>query len=158
MTAKTGITIRRAEPGDAAALRALVRESYGKWVPLIGREPKPMGADYAHAIAHHLVYLHEDAGRRLTAALELIREPAYLLVENVAVSPAAQGRGIGRALMAEAELIAWDMGLREMRLYTNEKFEPNIRLYESIGYEIFDREPIGTSVAVWMKKAVTAGY
>jgi len=35
---------------DASAIRALTREAYAKWVPVIGREPKPMMADYAKAV------------------------------------------------------------------------------------------------------------
>ena len=42
----SAIELRRATPSDAAAIRDLTREAYAKWVPLIGREPKPMTADY----------------------------------------------------------------------------------------------------------------
>ena len=34
--------LRRATPRDAEAVRALTRAAYAKWVPLIGREPRPM--------------------------------------------------------------------------------------------------------------------
>ena len=41
----------RATKGDADAVRSLVRSAYAKWIPVIGREPKPMGADYEHAVS-----------------------------------------------------------------------------------------------------------
>lgn len=156
MSSPPNVTLRRAEPGDAAAVQRLVRAAYDKWVALIGREPKPMTADYQQAIGRHLVYLLETS-EGLQGVLELIREPDCLLVENVAVDPRAQGRGYGRALMAEAEWIAWDIEARQMRLYTNERFAANIALYERIGYRIFQRSPIADGYMVWMQKTVEAG-
>jgi hypothetical protein len=49
--------LRRAVAADAAAVRALTRAAYAKWVPLIGREPKPMGADYEAAVLRHCIDL-----------------------------------------------------------------------------------------------------
>ena len=46
--------ITRARPEDAPAIRDLTRAAYAKWVPVIGREPKPMGADYDLAVRAHL--------------------------------------------------------------------------------------------------------
>lgn len=133
-------------------MRALVRAAYAKWVPLIGREPKPMTADYDKAVREHLVFVVEAPGR-LDAAIELIPAPDHLLVENVAVAPTAQGRGLGTQLMDVAERIARDLGLKEMRLYTNAKFAENIALYERLGYAISERAaiPSGGEV-VWMSK------
>ena len=50
----------------------------------------------------------------------IIVQPGYLLPDNVAVLPAAQGRGIGARLLALAEDHARELGLSEIRLYTNE--------------------------------------
>ena len=143
---------RRALPGDAPALRALVRAAYAKWVPLIGREPKPMTADYDKAVRDHLVFVVEAPGR-LDAAIELIPAPDHLLVENVAVAPSAQGRGLGTQLMDVAERVARDLGLQELRLYTNAAFAENIALYEKLGYGISERAAIPTGgEVVWMRK------
>jgi hypothetical protein len=35
---------------DAVAIQRLTREAYAKWVPIIGRQPKPMTVDYAEAV------------------------------------------------------------------------------------------------------------
>ena len=45
--------LRQAVATDAPAIRDLTRAAYAKWVPLIGREPKPMTADYAEAVRKH---------------------------------------------------------------------------------------------------------
>ncbi len=143
---------RRALAGDAPALRALVRAAYAKWVPLIGREPKPMTADYDKAVREHLVFVVEAPGR-LDAAIELIPASDHLLVENVAVAPTAQGRGLGTQLMDVAERVARDLGLKELRLYTNAKFFENIVLYEKLGYTITERAAIpGGGEVIWMRK------
>jgi ribosomal protein S18 acetylase RimI-like enzyme len=139
------VELRRAKATDADAIRELTRAAYGKWVPLIGREPKPMVADYEAAVlAHRFDLLYVDG--RLAALIETIREPDHLLVENVAVSPDFQGRGFGRGLMAHAETLARELGLATIRLYTNQRFVENIELYRRLGYRV-DREevlPVGT--------------
>ncbi len=45
------VELRQAKATDAAAIRELTRTAYAKWVPLIGREPKPMTANYEEAVA-----------------------------------------------------------------------------------------------------------
>ncbi len=111
-------TLRRAVAADALAIRELTRAAYARGVPLIGREPRPMTADYDEAVARHRFDLLYIEGA-LAALIETLAEADHLLVENVAVSPRFQGRGLGRKLMAHAESIATSSGFREIRLYTN---------------------------------------
>lgn len=142
-----GEELRQALASDAPAIRELTRAAYAKWVPLIGREPKPMTADYDDAVTRHRFDLLYVEGT-LAALIETIREPDHLLVENVAVSPSFQGRGLGRRLMALAEQLAASSGFAEVRLYTNKRFAENVELYLRLGYRV-DREevlPVGTAV------------
>jgi GNAT superfamily N-acetyltransferase len=143
----------RATLDDAPAVRDLVRSSYAKWIPVIGREPKPMGADYEHAVAHHLVDLLYTGGE-LAGLIEMITEPGCLLIENVAVSPAFQGRGYGRLLLTHAEALAGSLGLHKLRLYTNKMFAENVQLYLKLGYAIDREEPFRGGVAVYMSKPI----
>jgi N-acetylglutamate synthase-like GNAT family acetyltransferase len=143
--------IRRAGPADAAAIAALTRDAYAKWVPVIGRQPKPMAADYDVAVREHLIELLEEDGE-LVALVECIVEPDHLLIENLAVSPAHQAQGHGRRLMARVEELARGLGLSEIRLYTNKLFAENVRLYVRIGYVIEREEPRNGGVTVHMIK------
>ncbi len=52
--------MRRATPADAPAVRDLTRAAYAKWIPLIGREPKPMTANYERAVVDHIIDLYEE--------------------------------------------------------------------------------------------------
>ena len=148
-------TLRRAVAADAAAVRALVRDAYAKWVPVIGREPKPMTANYNTAIRPNRVDLaHVES--ELAGLIETIDRSDHLLIENVAVAPQQHGQGLGRALMAHAETVARAAGYREVRLYTNQRFEANVQLYLRLGYSI-DREEEGPlGVTVYMSKSLPA--
>ena len=119
-------------------MRALVRATYTRWMPVVGREPKPMTADYAAAVRDHRIDLFEVDGA-LVALIEMVPAADHLLVENVAVATAVQGRGLGRELLAHAETVARSLGLGELRLYANRLMAGNIRLYGRLGYRV-DRE------------------
>jgi len=144
---------RRAEEADAPEIRRLTREAYSKWVARIGREPKPVTADYAQAVRDHRIDLLYCRGE-LAGLIETIPMPDHLLIENVAVAPAFQSRGLGRILMAHAEAIASSMGFREIRLYTNHAFDENVRLYLRLGYRIDHEEELPAGIAVHMTKLV----
>ena len=150
------ITMRRATTADAVAVRDLTRAAYAKWVPILGREPRPMTADYDAALRDHLVDLLRVDGEAV-ALIEMAPTADHLLIVNVAVVPAEQGRGHGRALMAHAEEVARSLNLREVRLYTNALFAENLRLYSRLGYRV-DREEQHPQfgVAVHMSKRLGA--
>ena len=149
------LKLRRAVAEDAAAVRALTRAAYAKWVPLIGREPKPMQADYERAVCEHRIDLALRADE-LAGLIETIEQPDHLLIENVAVAPAFQGKGVGRRLMAHAERLAVELGRTELRLYTNARFTENVALYRRLGYRI-DREESGPlGLTMYMSKPAPA--
>jgi len=136
------INWRVADVDDAGAIRALTRAAYARWVPVIGREPKPMGADYEAAVRNHRFdLLYVDAV--LTGLIETVDQRDRLLIVNVAVAPDAQGRGLGSVLMARAEANAQALGRKRIWLYTNKRFAQNVRLYLKLGYQIDREEDVG---------------
>jgi N-acetylglutamate synthase-like GNAT family acetyltransferase len=134
----TAEILREAKAGDREAVERLVEAAYGMYVERIGRRPAPMDADYAALIDAGRVTVAERDGR-ITGILVLVPEEDHLLVENVAVDPAAQGSGLGRRLMAHAEERARILGLTELRLYTNEKMVENLAWYPRLGYTETER-------------------
>ncbi len=148
--------MRRATIADAVTVYELTRAAYAKWVPILGREPRPMTADYDAALRDHLIDLLQVDGEA-AALIEMAPKPDHLLIVNVAVAPTYQGKGYGRALMAHAEEVARSLSLNEMRLYTNALFAENLRLYSRLGYRV-DREEQHPQfgVTVYMSKRFVA--
>jgi ribosomal protein S18 acetylase RimI-like enzyme len=130
------VSVREAGPADVADITALVRVAYARYVPVIGREPTPMGADYAELVAAGTVWVAEVGGAdgAIAGVLVLASGADHLLVQNIAVAPDAQGRGIGTRLLELAELEAARAGLAEVRLYTNEAMTENLAYYPRRGY------------------------
>ena len=125
--------MRRAGPGDVDGLRAIAAAAYQMYAGRIGRAPAPVTADYAQAVRDGQVWAAIEDGRIAGFAVVIAR-PGYLLLDNVAVLPAAQGRGIGARLLALAEEQARGLGLGEIRLYTNEAMTENLAYYPRHGY------------------------
>ena len=148
-------SIRLATIDDVDAIRALTREAYSKWVPVIGFEPLPMGADYDKAVrTHRIDLMHLDG--QLVALIEMSPEADTLLIVNVAVSPTMHGRGLGQRLLAHADRVAASLGRNRIRLYTNKLFAENIRLYRKLGYAIDREETFKDRIVVHMSKPVPA--
>lgn len=125
--------IRPALTGDLKAVEALVNAAYAHYIPRLNRAPGPMTDDYAASIANGFVYLFEIDGM-LAGLVVLIAEPDALLLDNIAVAPAAQGQKIGRRMMEFAEETAKQRGLPCLRLYTHVLMTENIGWYTRLGF------------------------
>lgn len=149
------LSLRRASPADAWAVRGLTRAAYAKWVPFIGREPLPMTADYDRSVVEHVIDLLEEDGD-LRALIETAPAGRHLLIVNIAVRPDQQGRGLGGELLNHAEWFARSLGLHEIQLYTNAMMVSNLDFYGRRGYQEFRRGKIvpGT-VSIFMRKRIT---
>ena len=124
--------IRLATAADVATVERVVQDAYAMYVARMGKPPAPMHDDYAARIAAGSVYVLEDGD--VVGVLVVVPERDALLLDNVAVAPAAQHRGLGGRLIAFAEQHARDLGLKAVRLYTNELMVENISLYSRLGY------------------------
>jgi GNAT superfamily N-acetyltransferase len=148
--------LRRATSTDVENIRALSRCAYAKWVPLIGREPMPMTADYERAVSDHIIDLWEEHGQ-LVALIEVIPASDHLLIENIAVRPDRQGKGLGGELLHGADELARSLGFDEIRLYTNAAFASNLSFYFRRGYKEYRRGTlIPGSVTVFLRKRIKA--
>jgi ribosomal protein S18 acetylase RimI-like enzyme len=125
--------IRPATPIDFEVVQQIVREAYTHYTARIGREPGPMLDDYRALISEGRVSVIEHDGV-VQGLLVLIPQTDAMLLENVAVSPQAQGFGLGRMMLAYAEQASMAAGYRFIKLYTNEAMTENIALYSRIGY------------------------
>ncbi len=127
------LTVRQAEPDDVPALRAVAAAAYAPYLDRIGRPPAPVSADYAAAVARGEVWVAVGADG-VIGLLVLVARPDHLLLENIAVHPAAQRGGVGACLLARAEDQAACLSLTEIRLYTNVAMTENLAYYPRHGY------------------------
>ena len=146
--------IRPARPAEAAAIQALVARAYAMYLPRMDTQPGPVLDDYAARVAKAEAFVLCDAGK-LVGALVLIDQPDHLLLDNVAVDPAQQGRGFGRRLVDFAEAEARRRGYAEIRLYTNEVMHENVGLYERLGYAVTGRGEQAGYQRVFMAKTIS---
>ena len=145
--------IRRASADDAATIAAITNDAYAKYVPLMGRNPQPMNADYGQMLAEHPIWLLYVEGQP-AGLIVLMHEPEALLIYSVAVHPQHQRLGLGRQLLSWAEEQARQAGYAAIRLYTNALMVENIALYGRLGYAETGREPFGEMTVVHMAKQV----
>jgi GNAT superfamily N-acetyltransferase len=136
-----------------AQLRDVVQRAYGHYVERIGMRPIPMDADYAALAGSGFVSVADDDGA-VAGLIVLVPDRDHLLVENVAVEPARQGQGVGRALLAFAEARAAELGVGELRLYTHVKMTENQALYAHLGYHEVERRREHGREGVFMSKRI----
>ena len=153
MTSEPDYTIRLARDEDGDAARALVRAAYAIYLSRMDREPAPMQDDYPAQIAKGRVHVLE-VGERLAGVLVLIDETDELLLDNVALDPDFQGRGLGRVLVQFAEDQARARGCGAIRLYTHETMVENVALYQKLGYQITGDGREKGFQRIYMRKAL----
>lgn len=144
-----------ATPADAALIRDIVRAACKRWAPVLGREPRPMGVDYANATTENRIDLL-SVDDLITGLIETALREDHLWIENIAVSPVEQGKGYGKCLLAHAETLARAAGKPEIRLRTDAALEANIALCHRMGYEISATEPFLNGTAVHMSKRLAS--
>ena len=148
-------SLRRAAAADADAIRDLVIAAYEGYTPLLGRTPTPMLADYEAAVRDHETWVLEGADGVIVGTIELIAHPDHLWVQNVAIRPELQGRGLGRQLLQLAEDEARVRDLPAIGLLTNERYTANLAMYERYGYVETHREPYRGTDLVHFRKTLS---
>jgi len=146
--------IRPALARDEAAIRNCAEQAYARYVPLIGRKPAPMVADFAAQIAAGVVHVATDEQGELQGFIVFYPRDDHMLLENVAVLPAIAGSGTGRALIGFCEASARRLGIGAVRLYTNEKMAGNLALYPRLGYVEVARRTEDGFRRVYFEKAL----
>lgn len=142
--ATDGLSFREATEADVDALVALIESAYrgddsrAGWTTeadiLEGRRTDPQGVrDVVHHADSRLLTVERDGAIVACCQLEHRGDHAYFGM--FAVSPALQGAGLGKVIIAEAERTAHETwGVREMHMTVISVREELIAWYERRGY------------------------
>ncbi len=145
--------IRKAQPSDAADMKRCVEAAYRHYIACIGKPPGPMLDDYTEVARKHQAFVAELDGH-VVGVLVLILQDDGILLDNVAVPPEYQGRGIGRKLMEFAESETRNQRFTHLDLYTHESMTENIEMYKRLGYIETERRTVKGYQRVYMRKSL----
>ena len=146
-------TIRRATEDDPAAIQVISDKAYAVHVPVMGRQPAPMLADYAAHLAADVVLVALDARADLRGFAVILDQPDGFWLENIAVDPTSQAQGFGRQLIDAVEAWLRPRTVR-YRLYTNVKMTANIEWYRRAGFTETGRYQVNGFDRVYFEKDI----
>ena len=149
--------LRPARPEDAAQIAACVAAAYQHYISRIGRPPGPMLDDYSQVIRQHQVFVAEEQSK-VIGVIVLVLKGRGMLLDNVAVHPAQQGKGLGGRLITLAEAESQRQGFAQLDLYTHECMTENIAMYKRLGYFETERRTERGYQRVYMRKALSPDH
>ncbi len=147
------IEIRAADEADIEDVRACAERAYSIYVQRIGRKPAPMVADFEAAGRQGALYVCRLA-ESLAGYVVFYSRGRHIHLENLAVDPACQQRGIGTRLIAFVEAEARQRGADCIELYTNARMYENLVLYPRLGFRQFDRRTEAGFDRVYFRKVL----
>ena len=145
--------IRQAVKADLAGIKSCAIAAYTMYVKRIGKKPAPMVANFSEAIENRNIYVMENAGQVCGFVL-FYPQGDHVHLENVAVNPDFQQRGIGSKLIEFAEQQTRTAGYSRIELYTNAMMTENLQIYPRLGYQEFDRRLEDGFDRVYFRKAL----
>lgn len=87
-----------------------------------------------------MIFFAECEGK-IVGTCALLKEDDGFELAKMAVTPAAQGRGIGEALARAAIQAAKLQGAKAVKLFTHSSLAPAIRIYAKLGFQETFRGP-----------------
>ena len=134
--------LRAMVPDDAAAVAALIRTAFAAQSVVTDPPPSALRVTEADVGAHLRTGGGAVAqmGRELAGAALWAEQDGGLYLARLAVAPEWRGRGIAKALVAEAEAAGQTMGLPDVRLSTRLVLLDNRRLFARCGFVETTRE------------------
>jgi ribosomal protein S18 acetylase RimI-like enzyme len=146
--------IERAAVEDAAAIYALQKQAYTSEAEIYrdySIAPLVETMDEVTQSLQNHVYLKAVSGGQICGAVRGLEDGGSCFVGRLMVHPAMQNQGLGAKLLRELEKVF--PGAARFELFTGQRSEKNIHLYEKLGYVIFRRETIHSGLDfVYMEK------
>ena len=152
--------IEKATVSDAEELLALQKLAYRSEaeiyndfsIPPLIQTLESLEEDFKNQL-----FLKAVLGGRIIGSVRACSKEGTCYIGRLIVHPDFQNRGIGKRLMNDIEKIF--NGCKRFELFTGDKSERNLRLYQKLGYRIFKTSKITnqTNIVSLEKKAETRG-
>jgi len=137
-----GVSIRRAEPADVPRILELIKElaDYERSLDQVTATAGDLGAALFAAQPAVFVHVAEVDDTVVGFALWFVNFSTWLgkhgiYLEDLYVTPAVRGRGVGKALLAELAATCVRRGYGRLEWWVLDWNEPAIGFYRSIGAE-----------------------
>lgn len=148
------ISIRLAGSDDVASVAYCVCRAFIHYIPRIGKQPGPMLDDYRDLVEQGVVYV-ACAQQEVVGAVVLLETDEGFCIETIAVSPQAQGQGIGSKLLKFCEIIAQQKGYSSIYLSTHRLMHESQAVYAHVGYVEFDQRIVKGYDRIFVRKQLS---
>lgn len=129
--------VRIASPADAGIIAEILSDAFSefddKYTAEALRYVCPTADEVRRRFDEGPIWV-ASINDEIAGTVSVVPEPDWLYIRSMAVVPAAQGHGIGGALMRAIEKYADEIGERTLFLYTTHFSSDAIRLYEKHGF------------------------
>ncbi len=129
------VAVREFRPGDEAAFRDINLEWIERYFAVEQKDRDVLGDPQKYILdpGGAILIAEEDGAAAGAVSLIPIGDGAMELAK-MGVSPAAQGKGVGRLLVASAIAKARAMGMSRVYIETNSVLGPALKLYREAGF------------------------
>jgi GNAT superfamily N-acetyltransferase len=138
-------SIAVAGAADVGPIGEIVDAAYLPYVERIGVRPGPLDTDYGEEQRRgrlHAMRVDGELVGLMVMGPAPADRPLDLDLDNVALHPTAQGRGLFDAMLRAADWLGHALGRERIQLCTHGRMTANIELYRSVGFtEVAPPEP-----------------
>lgn len=130
-----GLVIRAFEPGDEAAFRDINLEWIERFFVVETKDREVLDNPRKYILdPGGAIYLAVDGGDPVGAVALIVMGEGSVELAKMGVRPGAQGKGVGRKLVAAAIEGARAMGMKRVYIETNSILGPALKLYHDAGF------------------------
>ena len=126
--------VRTIGPEEAPAAEELLRAAFAPYIRKLGRQPRPNAYDWLAAACGEARVYGAYRGNEPAGVAIVAKEATVWTVDQVAVAPSQQGKGIGSLLLQHIEADARRAGVATLSLDTAAIMTDLLRLYERHGF------------------------
>lgn len=129
------VIVRDFRPGDETTFRDINLEWIERFFAVEDKDRETLNNPQKYFLdPGGAIFIAEDGGEPVGAVALIIMGGGSVELSKMGVRPAAQGKGVGRMLVAAAVNRAREMGMRRVYIETNSILAPAIKLYHEAGF------------------------